>query len=257
MVHDCLAHVDPLAVMRAATAQRQQRQQQEQQEQQQQQQQQQQPSSQALGNGESRSAAVAFLGSAAGTRAKGTRSAGAMMRMQGATSPAFTVVRAEPMSLRAVVSTCMLGEAEEPMSLRARASARVQQQLRERRRDDPELECALSTQLEGTAGGAGAAAGGAAASGAAAASAGASAAAGAAAAAVAAAAGAAAAAVAGAAGACDRASMAAALRTAGRVLESGLVERGTEARLLLLALVGSEHLLLLGPPGTLMTIDDH
>jgi MoxR-like ATPase len=31
------------------------------------------------------------------------------------------------------------------------------------------------------------------------------------------------------------------------------VERGTEARLLLLALVGSEHLLLLGPPGTLMT----
>ena len=243
VVHDCLAHVDPLAVMRAATAQRQQ---------------QQQPSSQqqqALGRGESRSAAVAFLGSAAGTRAKGTRSAGAIMRMQGATSPAFTVVRAEPMSLRAVVSTCMLGEAEEPMSLRARASARVQQQLSERRRDDPELECALSTQPEGTAGGAGAAAGGAAASGAAAASAGASAAAGAAAAAVAAGAGAGAGA--GAAGACDRASMAAALRTAGRVLESGLVERGTEARLLLLALVGSEHLLLLGPPGTLMTIDDH
>ncbi len=39
-----------------------------------------------------------------------------------------------------------------------------------------------------------------------------------------------------------------------QVLTTALcVERGTEARLLLLALVGSEHLLLLGPPGTLMT----
>ena len=33
-------------------------------------------------------------------------------------------------------------------------------------------------------------------------------------------------------------------------LERGLVERATEARLLMLALVGGEHLLLLGPPGT-------
>ena len=43
---------------------------------------------------------------------------------------------------------------------------------------------------------------------------------------------------------------AAALRRATELLESGLVEREGEARLLLLALVGGEHLLLLGPPGT-------
>ena len=37
---------------------------------------------------------------------------------------------------------------------------------------------------------------------------------------------------------------------AGAKLERGLIEREAEARLLLLALVGGEHLLLLGPPGT-------
>ena len=39
-----------------------------------------------------------------------------------------------------------------------------------------------------------------------------------------------------------------ALRAATASLESGLIEREAEARLLLLALVGGEHLLLLGPP---------
>ena len=114
VVHDCLAHVDPLAVMRAATAQRQQQQQQQQRQ-------------QAAG----RSGAVARV-------TKGTRSQGAMMRMQGQGAmmrmQGDTVVR------------------EEPMSLRARATARVQQRLSERRRDDPELECELSTQPEGAAG---------------------------------------------------------------------------------------------------------
>ena len=42
----------------------------------------------------------------------------------------------------------------------------------------------------------------------------------------------------------------AALRAATLALERDLVERDAEARLLLLALVGGEHLLLLGPPGT-------
>ena len=42
----------------------------------------------------------------------------------------------------------------------------------------------------------------------------------------------------------------AALRTTASALERDLVERDAEARLLLLALVGGEHLLLLGPPGT-------
>jgi len=40
------------------------------------------------------------------------------------------------------------------------------------------------------------------------------------------------------------------LRAATSALERDLVERDAEARLLLLALVGGEHLLLLGPPGT-------
>ena len=42
----------------------------------------------------------------------------------------------------------------------------------------------------------------------------------------------------------------AALRATAAALERDLVERDAEARLLLLALVGGEHLLLLGPPGT-------
>ena len=41
-----------------------------------------------------------------------------------------------------------------------------------------------------------------------------------------------------------------AIQAATAAVEAGLVERGCEARLLLLALVGGEHLLLLGPPGT-------
>jgi len=41
-----------------------------------------------------------------------------------------------------------------------------------------------------------------------------------------------------------------ALSRAALAIESGLVEREAEARLLLLALAGAEHLLLLGPPGT-------
>ena len=55
-----------------------------------------------------------------------------------------------------------------------------------------------------------------------------------------------------AAAASSAAAMAAAssLRAASSSLEAGLVEREGEARLLLLALVGAEHLLLLGPPGT-------
>ena len=40
------------------------------------------------------------------------------------------------------------------------------------------------------------------------------------------------------------------LRKAGQRIEIGLVERGAEAKLLLLALCAGEHLLLLGPPGT-------
>ena len=44
--------------------------------------------------------------------------------------------------------------------------------------------------------------------------------------------------------------VASSLRSATASLERGLIEREGEARLLLLALVGGEHLLLLGPPGT-------
>ena len=45
-------------------------------------------------------------------------------------------------------------------------------------------------------------------------------------------------------------SVGATVRRATALLEVGLIERECEARLLLLALVGGEHLLLLGPPGT-------
>ena len=48
----------------------------------------------------------------------------------------------------------------------------------------------------------------------------------------------------------DAAEAEASLRSTVTSLERGLVERGVEARLLVLAMVGGEHLLLLGPPGT-------